>query len=190
LAWSLAGAASVGRWFGVERIDRATLTRWRAEADARTLYLFDVRDPDEYARGHVAGAVSAPGGQLVQATDQYIGTLGARIVLVDDAEVRALMTASWLRQMGWRDAFVLVETGNEMAKPESPILGALVPAERIVDCATLAGLLQREEATVIDLSLSTNYRKAHIPGAWFAIRSRLERALGKVPLRSTLVLTS
>ena len=71
--------------------------------------MFDVRDPAEYAAGHVAGALSAPGGQLVQATDQYVGTLGARIVLVDDAEVRAVMTASWLRQMGWRDVFVLGE---------------------------------------------------------------------------------
>jgi len=190
LAWALAAAARVARRFGIERIDRATLTRWRAEADARTLYLFDVRDPDEYARGHLAGAVSAPGGQLVQATDRYVGTLGARIVLVDDAEVRALMTASWLRQMGWRDVFVLAEPGSETVKPGSPILGDLAPAERIIDCATLAGLLQREQATVIDLSLSTNYRKAHIPGAWFAIRSRLERALGKIPLRGTLVLTS
>jgi hypothetical protein len=25
----------------------------------------------------------------------------------DDKEVRALMTASWLRQMGWKDVFVL-----------------------------------------------------------------------------------
>jgi len=190
LAWAQAAAASVARRFGVKRIDCATLEHWRAEADARTLYLFDVRDPDEYVRGHVAGAVSAPGGQLVQATDQYVGTLGARIVLVDHAEVRALMTASWLRQMGWQDVFVLVETGSERVKPERAILGALAPGERIIDCATLAGLLPRQEATVIDLSLSTNYRKAHIPGAWFAIRSQLERALGKIPLRGTLMLTS
>ena len=53
--------------------------------------------------GTLLGALSAPGGQLVQATDQYVGTLGARVVLVDDAEVRAVMTASWLRQMGWKD---------------------------------------------------------------------------------------
>src|SRR5262249_13174118 len=30
---------------------------------------------------------------------------------------------------------------------------------------------------------------AHIPGAWFAIRSRLERALATIPLQGTLVLT-
>ena len=68
--------------------------------ESRTLYLFDVRDPAEYAAGHVAGALSAPGGQLVQATDQYAGTLRARIVCVDDKEVRAVMTASWLRADG------------------------------------------------------------------------------------------
>ena len=32
----------------------------------RTTYIFDVRDPDEYASGHYPGAVSAPGGQLVK----------------------------------------------------------------------------------------------------------------------------
>ena len=158
--------------------------------DTRTLYLFDVRDPDEYAAGHVAGAISAPGGQLVQATDQYAGTLGARIVLVDDAEVRAVMTASWLRQMGWKDVVVLAEKGTETATPASPILGTLAPAQCSIDCAALAGLLQRDEATVVDLSLSPVYRKAHIPGAWFAIRSRLEHALKTIPLRGTLVLTS
>ena len=58
-----------------------------------------------------------PGGQLVQATDMYAGTLGARIVLSDDKEVRALMTASWLKQMGWKDVFVLPEAGNEIKEP-------------------------------------------------------------------------
>ena len=190
LAWAKAAAARVARRFGIERIDRATLERWRAEADARTLYVFDVRDPAEYAAGHVADATSAPGGQLVQATDQYAATLGARIVLIDDAEVRAAMTASWLRQMGWKDVFVLAETGTETATPASSILGTLAPAEFSIDCAALAGLLPRDEATVVDLSLSPAYRRAHIPGAWFAIRSRLERALTRIPLRGTVVLTS
>src|SRR5436190_12168134 len=48
-------------------------------------------------------ALPISGGQLVQATDQYVGTLRSRIVLVDDAEVRAVMTASWLRQMGYAE---------------------------------------------------------------------------------------
>ena len=91
--------------------------------------MFDVRDPTEYAAGHLPGAVYAPGGQLVQATDQYVGTLGARIVLVDDSEVRAVMTASWLKQMGWRDVFVLVGERQRAGRPTAPVLGPPAPSE-------------------------------------------------------------
>src|SRR5262249_60126429 len=189
LAWARAAAEGVARRYGVARIDLATLERWRAD-DERTLYLFDVRDPAEYEAGHVAGALSAPGGQLVQATDQYVGTLGARIVLVDDAAVRAVMTASWLRQMGWQDVFVLVESGTETGWPQLPLLGTAPPSELRIDCGCLAALMQQDDATIVDLSLSRDYRRGHIPGSWFAIRSRLGQALGKIPLRGTLVLTS
>ena len=65
----------------------------------------------------------------MQATDQYAGTLGARIVLVDDAEVRAVMTASWLKQMGWKDVFVLAETGAETGMPAAPTIGADPPPD-------------------------------------------------------------
>ncbi len=190
MAWAKSAADRVARRFGVERIDRAKLDQLRSEQGQRSLYLFDVRDPPEYAAGHVAGAVSAPGGQLVQATDQYVGTLGARIVLVDDKEVRAVMTASWLRRMGWKDVFVLVEAGSETGWPENPVLGAEPAPELRIDCAQLATLLARDGATVIDLSLSRSYRAAHIPGAWFAIRSRLAHGLARIPQRGTLVLTS
>jgi rhodanese-related sulfurtransferase len=189
LTWAKSAAERVARRLRIARIDAATLARWRAD-ETRTLYLFDVRDPREYAAGHVAGAVSAPGGQLVQATDQYVGTLGARIVLIDPAEVRAVMTASWLTQMGWRDVYVLAQEGRETAPPAPPILGEDPPGELRIDCARLAALLARNEATILDLSFSREYLKGHIPGAWFAIRSRLAQALAKIPLEGTLVLTS
>ena len=189
LAWAKSAAERVANRFGIERIGRATLNRWLTEKEERTLYLLDVRDPQEYQAGHVAGAISAPGGQLVQATDQYVGTLGARIVLIDDAEVRAVMTASWLRQMGWKDVFVLVETGTDKGWPANPVFGTPPPASAI-DSAQLLSRLAKEKATVIDLSLSREYRKAHIPGAWFAIRARLARALPKITLHGEVVLTS
>jgi len=149
-----------------------------------------VRDPAEYDAGHVGGALCTPGGQLVQATDLYVGTLGARIVLVDDREVRAMMTASWLRQMGWKDVYVLVASGRETGPPPADMLGSPPPAELRISCAELATLAARNEATVVDLSSSRDYLKAHIPGASFAIRARLASALAKIKPRGTLVLTS
>ncbi len=185
LAWAKSKAHAVARRFGIERIDRAALARWRNDT-ARTLYVFDVRDPAEYAAGHFPGALSAPGGQLVQATDQYVGTLGARIVLCDDNEVRAVMTASWLKQMGWKDVFVLPEAGTETGKPADIVLGT-PPVEATID---FSALLSIDNVTIVDLSTSPHYRRGHIPGAWFAIRSRLARALTKISPRGTLVLTS
>src|SRR6201995_6188094 len=76
-------------------------------AGKSSLYVLDVRSPEEYEAGHLRGARSAPGGQLVQETDSHMATWGARVVLVDDNGVRAPMTASWLKQMGWTDIAVL-----------------------------------------------------------------------------------
>ncbi len=189
LDWAKQAADRVARRFGIPKIDAKALEAFRADT-SRTVYLFDVRNPEEYAAGHVKGAVSAPGGQLVQATDQYAGTLGARIVLVDDLEVRAAMTASWLRQMGWRDVFVMAASGGERGFPLPKVLGPQPRHEIGIDAAELADLVAKDRVTVVDLSLSPAYRKAHIPGAWFAIRSRLRQALAKIPVNGELVLTS
>jgi rhodanese-related sulfurtransferase len=188
LVWAKSAADTVARKLDIQRIDEATLARFRAD-ESRTTYLFDVRDPAEYAAGHVAGALSAPGGQLVQATDQYVGTLRARIVVTDDKEVRAVMTASWLRQMGWGEVYVLVAAGEERGFPASDVLGE-APANAAITCSDLSGLLARNDATVIDLSFSRAYLSAHIPGSWFAIRARLEKFIQQEPLRRNVVLTS
>jgi 3-mercaptopyruvate sulfurtransferase SseA len=92
--------------------------------------------------------------------------------------------------MGWSDVFVLAEAGHEAGRPATPVLGSAPPPELRIDCAGLAELVARGEATVVDLSLSRDYLKAHIPGAWFAIRSRLAAGLAKIAPRGTLVLTS
>jgi rhodanese-related sulfurtransferase len=138
----------------------------------------------------VPGAISAPGGQLVQATDQYVGTFGARIVLIDDLGVRAAMTGSWLRQMGYADVFMLTEKGTETGYPPQPMLDADLPRDAAIDCPGLSELLTRNAATIVDLAMSRDYLIGHIPDAWFAIRTRLDRAFKTIPQNSTIVLTS
>jgi rhodanese-related sulfurtransferase len=189
LDWAREAAQRVAESCGVRRVDHATLDAWRRD-EARTLYVLDVRDPAEYEVGHVLGAISAPGGQLVQATDQYVGTFGARIVLIDDLGVRAAMTGSWLRQMGYADVFMLTEKGTETDYPPQPMLDADLSRDAAIDCPGLSELLTRNAATVVDLAMSRDYLIGHIPDAWFAIRTRLDRAFKKIPQNSTIVLTS
>jgi rhodanese-related sulfurtransferase len=193
-AWAKEAAVRVAQRYGIERIDAATLDRWYGDK-SRTLYILDVRDPEQYSYQHLLDAISAPGGQLVQATDLYVGTLGARLVLVDDDGVQAVMTASWLKQMGWKDVFTLqpqsgMPQDSSGRSDEGPVLAPYPSPEFVIECDELSVRLRRNEAAVIDLSLSSNYRKEHIPGAWFAIRSRLALALPKIPVHDELILTS
>lgn len=187
-----AAARAVAERAGVGRIDEGQLAAWNAD-DSRTLHRFDVRTPEEYEAGHRPGFRHAAGGQLVQATDEYVGVRGARIVLSDDDGVRADMTASWLAQMGW-DVHVLaglpeadaLETGWP-----APTLAPFPdrPAEEIAPL-DLLGLLDEGRAVVVDLARSPQYRAGHIPGAWFAVRSTLRDALGRLPRGPRIVLTS
>ncbi|HEV2097992.1 MAG TPA: rhodanese-like domain-containing protein, partial [Stellaceae bacterium] len=164
---------------------------WQSETGRRTLYVLDVRDPAEYRAGHLPGSLMAPGGQLVQETDSWLGIWGARVVLVDDTGVRARMTASWLKRMGW-DAAVLdrgldgpaLETGMPAIDTSVFPLAASEPA------TISPPELRANPAVVFDLALSRRHREGHIPGAWFAIRARLGAALAKLPAAGDLVLTS
>jgi rhodanese-related sulfurtransferase len=193
-AWAKQAAARVAARFGVATIDLDALARFRAEARARTLYVCDVRSPEEYEAGHLPGARCAPGGQLVQATDSYLGTRGARVVLVDDDGVRATMTASWLIQMGWREACVLQDglRGDLESGPER--INALGLAEHRTDSAMdpgrLARMGQSDAVRILDFADSRTYRAGHIPGAWWVSRARLAQDLANVPPASGYVLTS
>ena len=106
-----AAAQQITDRFGVTRVTESTLQSWQSDT-LRTLYLFDVRSPSEYERGHRRHFRNAPGGQLIQATDEYVATRGARIVLTDDDLTRATVTASWLLEMGW-EAYVYEAGLNE-----------------------------------------------------------------------------
>lgn len=197
LARAVEASRRVAERFGVSEIGAEALREFQREAAQRTLYLFDVRSPEEYEAGHLPGSRQAPGGQLVQSTDFYAGTRGARMVLVDDNGVRARMTASWLVQLGWADVHVLagglraaglaLEKGPE---PQAPLGGDAAPACETLTVRELERLLDAREAVVVDLASSLRHRAGHIPGAWFAVRARFEEAFAKMPPEGALVLAS
>lgn len=194
-AWATRAAADVGERFGVRSIDHGTLDEWLGDA-GRTTLLLDVRTPEEFRAGHLAGSRHAPGGQLVQATDEYVATRNARLVLVDDDGVRATMTASWLRQMGWRDVFVLDHALDGRPLTTGPAPRERVPATPTITVSQLADRLAQPYAavTVLDVGTSLKFRdKGHVPGAWWGVRSRLDEAraaIGEIGPGGTLVITS
>ncbi|CAO3439305.1 rhodanese-like domain-containing protein [Azospirillum doebereinerae] len=194
LAKAQESVARLTERFGVRRIDAATLDRFIAESDTRSLHLLDVRTVEEYEAGHLPGSLPAPGGQAVQATDEYVGTRNGRIVLLDGADaVRATITASWLIQIGWGEVHVLADAfaGRllESGKPRPVILGDPGSVESVT-ATELRGLLDRGEVTVVDLASSLVHGEGHIPGAWFAVRANLAATLGRLPGDGTIVLTS
>ena len=183
-------AGGRGSWRGSAprlRRRRAACASWHAAGLARaaratrerTTYLLDVRDPAEYAAGHLPGSRSAPGGQLVQATDRWVAVRGARIVLVDDDGVRARMAGGWLREMGggW-EVHALAARPEDLTRARRAAAAGLPgsggrarprPSRR----RSLSALLASGGAEVVQLSRSLDFREAHIPGARWGVRTRL-----------------
>ena len=176
-----AAAERVMRRFGVRFCLSEEMRSWKKDA-GRTLYLLDVRPREEFERLHLAGSRHAPGGQLVQATDEYVGVRNARVVLVDPDLVRAIMTASWLNQMGWNDVCVLEDAELTETGPRKPRIPGTPPWQTVAAVP--------EDAAVLDLSTSLRFRQRHIPGAWWGVRSRLDDAKRNLPVSDFLILTS
>ncbi len=180
-------ADRVAQRFQVKFTGRDSVEAWKGDS-SRTLYLLDVRSREEFEARRIAGSRHAPGGQLVQATDEYIGVRNARVVLVDPERVRSVMTASWLNQMGWEEVYVLEPEGadgfagwpTESGPRKKPVLG-FKAWEKTSEV---------EGATVLDLSTSLRFRARHIAAAWWAVRSRLAEAKKKIGEVKDLVLTS
>jgi rhodanese-related sulfurtransferase len=118
-----AKAREVAYRAGVRHITPKEAAALEAER-TRTLYRFDVRPVEEYSAGHIPRFRHYPGGQLVQEVDMAAPVRGARILLTDNMNVRADMTASWLAQMNF-ETYVLdggydreLEAGPPLALPK------------------------------------------------------------------------
>ncbi|MDR3363124.1 MAG: hypothetical protein LBO64_09870 [Desulfovibrio sp.] len=191
-------AAQIAKKYNIAFADAATLAQWQAQAQERTLYLFDIRQPEEFMAGHIPGSRNAPGGQLVQATDEYATVRKARFVLVDDTEVRAIMTAHWLKQMGLEQVFVLkggLAAADLLVKGSATIFapnsGFVPPKPDTLTPWQLRALTATEPLPLIlNIGGSRKHRAGHIPGAAWVMRAYLERARAACPDARNIVITS
>jgi cystathionine beta-lyase len=163
-------AAQLAQKAGVKTVAATQVEQWSRDA-SRSLFLCDVRTAEEFAAGSLAGAHHTPGGQLIQSTDLYVGVRQARLVLIDSDGVRAPIVASWLRQLG-HEAFVL-EGGASSALALPVLEVAELDVLPLISVQALADALKDAAVALVDLRPSMSYRKGHIVGARWSIRSLL-----------------
>lgn len=185
--------------YGVSFIDADTLRQWRAEAEDAPLYVFDVRQPEEYEAGHLPGSRCAPGCQLLQLSDDLAAVRNGRFVLVDDTEVRAIITAYWLKLVAVPHVHVLKGGigGSGMAEnhrmEQGPEPGPVIECrfDRAVHAAELVKALAGGNAPlVINVGRSDHHREGHVPGAVWGARCWLKRLHVQFPDALDIVLTA
>ncbi len=175
--------------FAVQFIDHVRLGQMMQD-DNLSLFILDVRTREEFEAGHTIGAGHAPGGQLVQATDEHIGVRNAHIVLTDDNMIRSIMTASWLIQMNWQHVFVLKDALAPPLELKPPKQPDVAEYETLTVLELDAVLSAGDSVALLDLTDSLDYRTEHIPGAHWIIRSRLGSDLALLPPAGFVIITS
>ncbi len=201
LAGAEAFAARIAAEDGVRTLSIPALRELMAKSDTENVYLIDVRTSDEYARGYIPGFQWFPGGQAVQRADDLVAVKNGHVVFACDGRVRATVTASWYRQMGFPNVYVVdggtpawVASGQPLAKSDAPggprgydegIAGALPAgydaAKAQVELLTPAALDERRKGpqapTVIFVDTSREFSNGHVPGARWVPRGWLELAI-------------
>ncbi len=184
----------------IDAVEMRALWERREQASVNVL---DVRTAEEYAACHVAGAVWAPGGQVVQATDEYVAVRDATIVLVCDGSVRSIMTAAWLGRMGfpgvavlrgglaaWAEAGGPVERGRREPEPFG-LAAARAATPAVAPHALQAELAGTRPPHLLNVDPSDVYGRGHVPGAAWLCRSRLElRIVAVLPDREARIVVT
>jgi rhodanese-related sulfurtransferase len=181
---------------GVRYLNIAALQTMMARREQETIYLIDVRTQEEYAAGHIPGFRWFPGGQAVQRCDDVAVVHNCPIVFACDRMVRATLTASWYRQMGFDEVYA-VEGGTaawvasglslETGLAEPPPFG-LDAARSQVSLLSPQTLQASKPPVVIFVDTSQDFARGHVPGAHWVPRGWLELRIAEVaPTRETPV---
>jgi rhodanese-related sulfurtransferase len=179
-------AAQVATEDGVRMLTVPELEPLMARAAEETVYLIDVRTREEYAAGHIPGFAWFPGGQAVQRADDVVAVRNGIVVFCCDGTVRAAVTASWYRQMGFANVYAVAggtsawaATGRPLAsgadEPVEPVVAEARSRVRQISPAELAALLESgHPPLMLDVETSDRFAGGHIPGARWMPRGWLE----------------
>ncbi|AHG65801.1 rhodanese-like domain-containing protein [Advenella mimigardefordensis] len=172
-------SATLAARHNVQAVDAAQVQQWLAQSD-RTTFLCDVRTPEEFGQDKLpAGVQHTPGGQLIQATDEFIGVRKSRLVLLDFDKVRAPVIASWLRQLGW-EAYLLQHPGQLQITAATDTHHQALRNTTVLTSDQIASFISAHpEAMLIDTRPSMQFRRLRLQGAIWAIRPTVTSVVPK-----------
>jgi len=185
-------AARVAAEDGVRMLAVGELEALMARAGAETVYLIDVRARDEYGAGHIPGFAWFPGGQAVQRADDTVAVKSGAVVFCCDGTVRAVVTASWYRQMGFPNVYAVAggttawaAAGRPLASGEDersePLVAEARGRVRQVSAADLAALLASARPPLtLHVDPSDRFAVGHVPGARWVPRGWLELRIAEL----------
>jgi rhodanese-related sulfurtransferase len=165
------------RYLSIQRLQEVMGKRYQ-----ETVYLIDVRTKDEYEAGHIPDFRWFPGGQVVQRSDDVAVVKNSTVIFACDRKARATFVASWYRQMGFQESYI-VDGGTtawarhglalEKGMTEPPPFG-LVEARKKVHLLSPQALLASRTPVVIFVDTSQDFARGHVPGARWVPRGWLE----------------
>ena len=194
LAAAEAFAARLADEDGVRFLDVPALQAMLDRRGHEPLYFIDVRSEAEYAAGHIPGFRWFPGGQAVQRSDDAAVVKPCPVVFACDGKARATCTASWYRQMGFPEVYV-VDGGTAAWRDSGLALDQGLPddapagfaaAQARVRLVSPRELHADPPPAVIFVDTSQDFARAHPPGAQWVPRGWLElRVAAAAPAHDT-----
>ena len=174
-------ADSIAEQDGVGYIDISALDALTSRARTECIYFVDVRTETEYIAGHIPGFRWFPGGQAVQRADEVAVVRNAPVVFACDSRARAAFAASWYRQMGFGEVYVL-HGGTSAWTAAGRALETGAPpsdAERVGETVSQATRRSAADpipgnAATIHVGLSAEFARAHVSNARWVPRGWLE----------------
>ncbi len=171
---------------GVRYLDVPTVQRMLDNRLTDTAYFVDVRTTEEYVAGHIPGFRWFPGGQVVQRSDDVLVVKNCPVVFVCDRKARSTVVASWYRQFGFQEVYV-IEGGLEAwsaagldletGMPQESVAG-LAEAETKVKPISPGELQVSTNQVIIFVDTSQEFAQGHVPGARWVPRGWLEFQIG------------